>query len=205
MSTGKPMSGSLARRLAEAADGYRNQGDVYFLARWDPDASDPYNFEISRGYDAKHTDKTKLDTADHKKIDDPMRYAWFGPFRTEDKKVPDIEVVEIIVRVRKKTGADIKEITIPTRPLTAVNQESPFDMIFWSTAALEKFAIPYYARLYSGTFADAVVTKFTNDGLFLAGHRVGTEWDDLKDPFTLTAIELDQEGNFLKFRQVYPK
>lgn len=176
--TQKPISAALARRLAEAADGYRNIGEVNFLARYEPDKVKL--FDLSRAYPAKHTNPGDLDPEDRMKLNHPD-YDWFGPYDTKDSVVPKLTITRIVVWVMGE-GEEERPIEIPTRP-SPDPEKKPFDALFWSLSAVEKFAVPYYARLHGGKYADQVVTDFIADDFFLTGHRPGTEYGNPASPF----------------------
>ncbi|HEX8275224.1 MAG TPA: hypothetical protein VF615_21495 [Longimicrobiaceae bacterium] len=68
----------------------------------------------------------------------------------QTKKRPEIEKVEF--KVKGKPGKDLKKLG--------------FDSVFWSESAVEKFVLPYYARLHgpnSGTMINALLTDFNQE------------------------------------------
>ena len=189
----KAMTAALARRLAEAADGYRNIGEVNFLARYEPDGEKL--FDLSEAYPEQYTDPNdqRLKERDREKVNKlGKEYDWFGPFDTRDTKLAKVIIkrIEVIV-VDPEGDGEEKTVVIPTLPTASNNPEDqPFDTIFWSLSALEKFAVPYYARLNGGKYADQVVTDFTADDFFLMGHRPGTEYGNPASPF-IAGVRLD--------------
>ncbi len=189
----KAVTAALARRLAEAADGYRNIGEVNFLARYEPD-NDKF-FDLSEGYPEQYQNSKHPNLREHdqKKVEKlGGEYDWFGPYDTKDSKVPKVVIkrIEVILEDPNEEGKE-KIVVIETLPTDSEDpNKQPFDAMFWSLSALEKFAVPYYARLHGGKYADQVVTDFTADDFFLTAHRPGTEYGNPASPF-LIGVRLD--------------
>jgi hypothetical protein len=131
-----PQSASLARRLAEAADGLRNVNRVYFIAG----LKFPHPTK-----DFPDLDSAKVYFSDKDFSED--EYAIFGPYKTTDELdklnlvgVEDIKKVELTVYF--EDGAK-KTITLP----------GGIDTIFFNLSAFEKFAFPYYCHLFGVEYA----------------------------------------------------
>jgi hypothetical protein len=136
---------SLAKRLGEAADGYRNVGKIYFVA----------------GYKKPHMIKVFFGLKEAKEFmstQPPDKFEIFGPFETTDELntsnlagAEDIKSIE--VRIKYKDGYEHKE-TVP--PDT--------DSIFLNLASFDKFVFPYYCNLYGANYVkklrDKVLSKY---------------------------------------------
>ena len=211
----KPMSSALVRRLAEAADGYRNRGPVYFLARRNPPKESPRNFGISKGYKEPYEekDREKLHKKDREKLDKVKggEFEWFGPYVTDEDRKPTVKITKIVIHVKVPDPQDpTKTIDLTKDIQTEFSNEDeaaeePFDAMFWSISALEKFAFGYYAQMNGGAYIDEMMTRFTEvkdtkDGMFLLAHRPGTEYDNPDAP--LPAIGLVAKDGKLKFEEL---
>lgn len=149
---------SLIRRLGEAADGFRGKGEAYFVVTIMPDA-DGYH-AVSGPY-RKESDVSKA-------IEGELAAGsagWFGPILTPLSKTPPCPIREFNV------STCLGGVTIP---------RERFDCLFYSISAVEKFAIPYYARMYGGDYVKELHRKFEASDLQLMGHLPGTEYDFVK-------------------------
>lgn len=136
---------SLAKRLGEAADGYRNVGKIYFVAGY----KKPHRIKAFFGLK-----EAKVFLAAH----EAGKFAIYGPFDTTDELgssnlagAGDIKSIEI--RIKYKDGFEYKE-TLP----------ADTDSIFLNLASFDKFVFPYYCHLYGANYAkklrDKVILKF---------------------------------------------
>jgi hypothetical protein len=131
-----PISATLARRLAEAADGFRNLDEVFFIAQYQ------YPYTV--------LDFLTLAAAEQKFNDDqlsPNDYGIFGPYKTLDdvytiglRGVEDITSVEM--KIHFKDGG-YEERTLP----------GGIDSIFFNLSSLDKFIFPYYCHVYGADYA----------------------------------------------------
>jgi hypothetical protein len=118
-----PKSASLLRRLAEAADGFRDG-----MPRW---------VAIHRKGQQGHHDVLgvfrSFDLANDTAQKRGPEYATFGPFVTKDDP-PDLS----------STDEDVVEVTVRQKN-GVVKRFSPdsVDALFWSLAAFDKFIAPY--------------------------------------------------------------
>ncbi len=113
-----PVSASLLRRIAEAADGHRTGDPVWVAARTEV----PYDIEVF----SKEEDAQQATRSDAREV--------FGPYVTPED--PQDELVEAVsITIRRANGQE-----------ETVDLEPTVDAIFLSQAAVDKFARPYYAR-----------------------------------------------------------
>jgi hypothetical protein len=178
---GRPISARLARRLAEAAFGYMGLGPVYLVAAYEPidSVADPYDVTCFRSdWEAAEAFAAILNT-------DPElpRYGVFGPYATELVGEPlisqySLDTISLLVDSPADSSPAQGTLTIPA---------SEFDSLFWTRAAVEKFAVPYYAALYSPAFADLVLEEYDGARLAVLGHMPWSEYTELSPPpMTLT-------------------
>ena len=130
------ISATLARRLAEAADGFRNVHQVYFIAGYKSPhpIKDFPDFESAKDY---------FEDKDLNKDD----YGIFGPFKTtddvQDLYLPGVEDIEKVdLTIYFKSG-QIQSESLPGR----------IDSIFLNLSSFEKFVFPYYCHLYGAEYA----------------------------------------------------
>ena len=131
-----PVSSSLARRLGEAADGFRNVNQVFFIA----------------GYKRPHRikDFPDLPSAEDyysKKGLKEKEYGIFGPYKTpddvEDFNLTGVEnIVKVDLKIYLKDGSH-QDISLP----------GGIDSIFLNLSSFEKFVFPYYCHLYGVEYA----------------------------------------------------
>ncbi len=136
---------SLAKRLGEAADGFRNVGNVYFVA----------------GYSWPHKIKEFFDPNSAKQFLSSLTTGEadiFGPFNTSDEmgelnlfNVQDIESIE--VKIKYNGGCVHNEVL-----------EGNIDSIFLNLASFDKFVFPYYCKLYGADYAktlrDTLISQY---------------------------------------------
>lgn len=125
-------SASLLRRLAEAADGFRD-GESKFVV-----AARTFPHKVAGVFDTKERADSVLDSL----AADPLRYEIFGPFLTEPDSLatgPEEEVVSVSVTM--KSGK------VRTYDGTKV------DALFWSLPAFDKFVAPYLTSVAGPVYA----------------------------------------------------
>jgi hypothetical protein len=130
---GSPPSGSLMRRLAEAADGYRDGRPKWVVA--DRKGNDKRYHKVLGVF-------STAEEAESVASRGGPEYEKFGPFLTEkeDYKVPEGErVAEVIVvyvdGTRKRFDGD------------------SVDALFWGLPAFDKFIVPYLSFISSADYA----------------------------------------------------
>lgn len=149
---GRPISAKLARRLAAAADGYRDGREVWFTARYVPENG--YNFHISKPIVREDLGKVTL------KDDEGL----FGPFETpfdpgDQKRTP------------------IEKITLHLAGGGAVTfAAADYDSLFWSTSALDKFAVPFYVEFLGMEAGEQLQQDFQKAEVFAVAHGPNTEY-----------------------------
>lgn len=155
----QPISAALARRLAEAADGFRSGKPVYLVADYDAPAR-VLSFE-GEGAEAA-AEKAKREAAGG------ARLGVFGPFLTEPDAGPGgaarPEVLDVTVRVRLADGT--------TRTETIAGSEA--DALFWTRAAVDKFVVPYYAGALGLEHAGEVSAGYDGEGVYALAHLPDT-------------------------------
>jgi hypothetical protein len=126
-------SASLVRRLAEAADGFRDGKPRYVVAHRKGD----------RGHHDVLGVFMTFQEADFMARRAGPEYAVFGPFVTlddpPDESSSEEDVVEVIVR--KKNGREVRY------------SADSVDALFWSLAAFDKFIAPYLTVVDGARYA----------------------------------------------------
>jgi hypothetical protein len=151
----KPISARLLRRLAAAADGFRNGLTVWFTANYEPEGEDE-SFKISKAIVQDDPPTTQPG---------PGR-KHFGPYKSTGEPIRTTPIVEIVLHVQTANG--IQTVSIPAKD---------YDAIFWSTSALEKFAIPHYVVFEGLKRAAKLEKKFKDDAsVYAIVHGPNTEY-----------------------------
>jgi len=153
-----PVSPGLARRLAEAAAGYADGSEVYVVACYTPnyDSEDPYDV-----YACPAPPEKKL----------PTGYGVFGPFKT----IPE----DPALQAQAQATVQEFQVTISTTTDTctfSIDPASQYDALFYTAAAVKKFAVPYYSSLYSGAYGDHVLSAFQAAPVALMAHMPWSEY-----------------------------
>lgn len=156
----KPISASLMRRLAEAADGYRTGNPVYIIAEIKP----PHEIMLVSDENSIKEMFASLNSDE---------YDIFGPFITkENKQFSEFgEVFEVQVKIKK--GSDIKIISIDPKET---------DSLFWSLSAIEKFVFPYYTLIYGPDYVAKLRKQLLSGQTKVLGHIRSTKWIPTHDP-----------------------
>jgi len=168
----RPLSAGLLRVLAQAAAGYPNQGDMYFIARYEPDADG--SFEVSP--------YTSLDEAGKNleplTILAPGEYDVFGPFDTALPFPPNPSQEKVsALHVQTTTAAGSAGT-----PFTLGDAGTLYDAVFISPAAVMKFAVPYYTRVYSPEFAETMLKGYLDSPVGMMVHLPWSEYGEDEDP-----------------------
>lgn len=168
----QPLSAQLLRVLAQAAEGYLDQGIVYLVARYQPQPGG--NFEVI----PYSSESQALDAVAGLNGDGPQVFGVFGPFDTQLATLnPDQEKVTTLRVTAQAPGGD---------PTTfEMNDPKLYDAVFCSAAAVIKFAVPYYTRVYSAQFAQAMLQSFLESPLAMMVHLPWSEYAELEENGTM--------------------
>ena len=147
LSSSAPLNASLARRLAEAADGLRDGMFYYFVCK----TSFPFDLHSVQG----SSDQAASDEGDNLKEQLGIGYEKFGPYQTSTENSNPWDYDSMELRFIKNGNA------VHTETL-----EKDIDAIIITMSAYEKFLDPYYARLYgsdvAATFKQAAQEALTS-------------------------------------------
>jgi hypothetical protein len=147
----RAISAKLVRRLAAAAEGFRDGREIFFMARFQ--AEDDGDFDLDGPYTRDQLDTLRV----------PAGFGIFGPYQT-DACVDDI------------SRTPVKKITIELHGGETFSFEGTrFDALFWSVSALEKFAIPHYTSVRGVDKAQHILRRFVETDVFLLAHDPNTE------------------------------
>jgi len=119
-------SAPLLRRLAEAADGYRDGVDRFFVVSLES----PH--EVLREEFLKRED---ADAAAKVRSTETLHFAAFGPYRTEADSVAQAASVDSVVAFLSDGRRRVYD-------------GSAVDALFWSLPAYDKFVTPYETTVY---------------------------------------------------------
>jgi hypothetical protein len=127
---------SLAKRVAEAANGLRNDKNVWFVVK------EEFPHPLKKHYSEAEADTDLASRG--------PGYVKMGPYRTppDCPHKPAIEWIKVKVKGHKE------------RELKPEN----VDALFFSVAALDKFFYPYYTTLYGAEKAAEMRKKYTDSG-----------------------------------------
>ncbi|SFP89101.1 hypothetical protein [Parafilimonas terrae] len=134
------LNAGLAKRLAEAADCFRDGKYHYFICRKTP----PYDLNYTRGYDS---DLDASKDADEAKFELGEEYEKFGPYKTDLADAPTFNYDAIQITFLNEG-----------QPVSIEILEGDVDAIILSMSAYDKFLQPYYLRLYGMTVANLMRT-----------------------------------------------
>lgn len=148
----RPITASLARRLAAAADGYRNGEVVWFTARY---VAVDEDFDISEGLEG-----------DRPAAPEDPDYGVFGPFQNDADQIKRTPVVKVTLHLSDSTE----------RTFAAAK----CDAIFWSSSAIRKFAIPHYAEYIGLDYAKKIRDDFGQANVSAFAHGPNTEYELVK-------------------------
>lgn len=159
--TPDPISLELARALAEAAEGLAvNDEPFYLVARYKPIVAVFAGGFVVRGPFASYADVPQ-DLKDE--IDEHVS-GFFGRFQVTPPPVIGAAVDQVDLHIRGWPGL----FTYPTMP----------DALFFSPSAVEKFALPYYERIFGPEFAARVRDEFAAADVQAMAHYPWSEYSD---------------------------
>lgn len=159
----KPMSVQLARALAEAADGFAGfETPVYLVVPYEPiQDMGKGGFHVSGPYKSWERVPHSLQRSVRK-----GDCGFFGPFDSGKDPRPSGSRVTAMDLQLKDTSRKLH--------LVAKN----VDALFFSARAVEKFALPYYERIFGPEFAERVRDGFTQSNVQVMAHYPWTEYSD---------------------------
>jgi hypothetical protein len=175
----KAMSLELARALAEAADGLAvNEEEFFVVARYEP-ITDQFagGFAVSGPY------------PDFAAVKDPARSevcartaGFFGPFKIKPRPANGRVVGQVDLHI-----LDPSEVfTFPMRP----------DALFFTPAAVEKFALPFYERIFGPEFGAKVRDDFATVDIQVMAHYPWSEYSDgTRVPVVPVFLSARPDGN----------
>jgi hypothetical protein len=157
----RPMSIALARALAEAADGFVPRADPTFIvAPYVPlDVPTRGGFAMSGPYGSWDEVPDELKAAVVR-----GESGFFGPF---DTSMAVLVAGRSVGRVDLHVEPDV--YSIPARRI---------DALFFTASAVEKFAQPYYERIFGPEFTEQVMRHFQEAEVQVMGHFPWTEYAD---------------------------
>lgn len=181
----QPVSAGLLRVLAQAAEGYPNQGEMYFVALYEPDANG--SFEVSPWYSQAEA----AAVVDQLNTGPRPTFAVFGPFDTT-LPYPTNEEQETVASLQVSTTTPGGE---PGTSFT-VGGAQMYDAVFCSPAAVIKFAMPYYSRVYSPAFAETMLQSFLEAPVAMMVHLPWSEYGEIGAQGTLDISGTTLSGGF---------
>jgi|GEM_PF-4512892 len=170
----RPIRASLIRRLAEAADGIRNNKPIYFVAQLIPDEE--------TGHDVLGYFKSAKDAFEHstaRALLDSGNYLIFGPYQTDDDQ-----------DYRRKPIREI--ILVPENARSVLLNGTKFDCIFWSLSAIDKFVVPYYVAIGDLKRAQKIREDFKKETSIAGIHIPGS--DIVNDPDNAMSTTITEQG-----------
>jgi hypothetical protein len=152
----KEIPASLLARLAEAADGTRNNEPIYFVAALKP--------VYAEGHDVIGFFKSIEEAATHaqaKPLLECGRYMIFGPYQTKDEDYPPKGIEKVVIHRKDRDPVDLAG--------------GKFDCVFWSLSAVDKFLIPYYVSMGDLATAEKIRCNFMKEEAIAAIHIPGSD------------------------------
>jgi hypothetical protein len=128
-------SASLLKRIAEAADGYRDGESRFVVAA----------LEFPHQVLGVFADSAAADSIAQDSSTSALHFKTFGPYLTEleDGVVSNLDNVDSVVVYHSDEG-----------PKTYLGED--YDALFWGLAAFDKFVAPYLTSVSGATYADTV-------------------------------------------------
>lgn len=180
----QPVSAGLLRVLAQAAEGYPNQGAMYFVASYAPDANG--SFEVSPWWSPEEAAAVV-----NMLPGGQDNFAVFGPFDT---------TLPYPVNAEQETVASLQVSTTAAtgEPGTSfsVGGAEMYDAVFCSAAAVIKFAVPYYSRVYSPEFAETLLQSFLQAPVAMMVHLPWSEYGEIGEQGSLHISGTRLSGGF---------
>lgn len=184
----QPVSAMLTRTLAEAAAGYPGAGEIYLVASYT--RVPPERAFYGGMFDVQPAFPSYQDAQDWIEANGVTGYGIFGPFESTFVTPVNPEQAQVASFSVTTTAGGVFEIAesppgdTGSPPFdTLLEVAGPeFDALFMTPGAVAKFAVPYYADLYSLGFANRVLAEFQQSSLALMGHYPWSEYTDFPEP-----------------------
>lgn len=138
----------LAKRLAEAADSFRDGKYYYFVSLLNPTEDYP-DFDLHSV--SGDTDEQASSNADTLKNSLGSDYFKFGPYKNDSEDSPLLDYDSLELKLIKN-GLDKFTITLG----------NGVDAIILNLSAYDKFFLPYYTRLYGAEVAATLRSQADN-------------------------------------------
>jgi hypothetical protein len=164
----RPMSPRLLRRLAQAALGSPERKGQWWVCRYEPDPQTG-EYDIEGPMDQSEAQE-RLGSMDSE------LFGVFGPYELTPGE-GGVKPQSIVVR-------RITVESVGAEPL--VIEAAPYDAIFWSSAAVEKFLLPYYTLSSGIEYAGRVDQAWRDPQTYLLVHSDDTEYTAHKAQVTST-------------------
>jgi hypothetical protein len=155
-----PISAELARRLAESADGHRDGRPRFVVTNPEEPATDRL-----RSFESK-AEALEYQAQENAKGEGTFRV--FGPFQTPRDTPADATGHKIMV---KKVTVELEQ---DGKQYVAEIEGDKYDAIFWSSSAVDKFAVPYYVSVVDVDFGAKVRADFGAPDVFMMVHLPDT-------------------------------
>lgn len=176
----QPISPALCVRLGEAAAGYvsvlgyEGAMSIYFVASYLP-TQDPVEQQVDYVVYAPFASQTEAQA--FQLTLPPGLFGVFGPYALEPNGFDEgfTNPAQLVVGTLQVTPfSNTPGGPIPTGE--PAFEWDGYDAVFMSTAAVEKFVIPYYTTIYGPEFAGEIVSQFNAAPVALMGHLPWTEY-----------------------------
>lgn len=158
----QPVSATVAKRLAAAADGFRHGRPMYFVSGF-RDPAGLQRFEGEEGRVAAEQARLEREAKGGGE-----KYGVFGPFVTGSGHGPAVpaaaEVLDVTVRMKLPDGS----------MRTQVLGGGEYDALFWTRSAVDKFVVPYYAGALGLQYATRVSEEFAGRDVYMLAHLPDT-------------------------------
>lgn len=163
------VSAGLLQVLAEAAAGYTDPEQHYFVASYGPGPDGTYDL-----YGPYENELSANDWEQFMNAQFPGQYATFGPFQTSppfpvNPNQQSVQSFEVTPTPPAEGGPG------SDKPFT-IGGTDQYDALFCSAAAVMKFAVPYYTQVYSPDFANQALEAFGQAQLGLMAHLPWSEY-----------------------------
>ncbi len=164
-----PISASLTLRMAEAADGFRgsnNNRQLYLVA----------NIEFP--HDVIPFESLTQANDYYNNLPDPTNLAIYGPFVTNNEfplKFDNTVVNKIVVQI---------EFQDPQINPESIELSGKTDAIFFNLSSLDKFLMPYYAKLFGVSHAKTIRDNLIKDAKTIGSKVIVYSHENVTNSFS---------------------